>query len=71
MLIRRMSQANPLWGVPRIHGELLELGIEEVKIARRSPWQNSYSELPGGALGPPPSNATFQLPSSCLLQMVT
>jgi len=23
-----MSRANPLWGVPRIHGELLKLGIE-------------------------------------------
>lgn len=27
-LIRRMSPANPLWGAPRIHGELLKLGIE-------------------------------------------
>src|SRR5499426_3133672 len=27
-LIRRMSIANPLWGAPRIHGELLKLGIE-------------------------------------------
>jgi len=27
-LIRRMSQTNPLWGAPRIHGELLKLGIE-------------------------------------------
>ena len=27
-LIRRMSSANPLWGAPRIHGELLKLGIE-------------------------------------------
>src|SRR6266404_4025639 len=26
-LIRRMSQANPLWGAPCIHGELLKLGI--------------------------------------------
>jgi hypothetical protein len=25
-LIRRMSQANPLWGAPRIHGELLKIG---------------------------------------------
>jgi hypothetical protein len=24
-LIRRMSQENPLWGAPRIHGELLKL----------------------------------------------
>jgi len=27
-LIRQMSAANPLWGAPRIHGELLKLGIE-------------------------------------------
>ena len=27
-LIRSMSRSNPLWGAPRIHGELLKLGIE-------------------------------------------
>ncbi len=27
-LIRRMSLANPRWGAPRIHGELLKLGIQ-------------------------------------------
>ena len=26
-LIRGMSRSNPLWGAPRIHGELLKLGI--------------------------------------------
>ena len=27
-LIREMSTANPLWGAPRIHGELIKLGID-------------------------------------------
>jgi transposase InsO family protein len=27
-LVREISLANPLWGAPRIHGELLKLGIE-------------------------------------------
>ena len=27
-LIRQMSLTNPLWGAPRIHGELLKLGID-------------------------------------------
>jgi len=35
-LIRRMSKENPLWNAPRIHGELLMLGIEvaESTVAR-------------------------------------
>ncbi len=27
-LIREVSRANPLWGAPRIHGELLKVGID-------------------------------------------
>jgi putative transposase len=34
-LIRDMSTANPLWGAPRIHGELLKLGISVSQIDRR------------------------------------
>jgi len=43
-LIREMSIANPLWGAPRIHGELLKLGFDigQTSVAkylarRRSP----------------------------------
>src|SRR5258705_3104961 len=40
-LIRRMSKANPLWGAPRIHGELLKLGIEisQATVGRWMPWR--------------------------------
>src|SRR6266849_8998487 len=31
-LIRKMSLANPLWGAPRIHGELLKLGIASMDL---------------------------------------
>src|SRR6516162_8035649 len=43
-LIRRMSEENPLWGAPRIHGELLKLGfkiaestVSKYMIRRRGP----------------------------------
>jgi hypothetical protein len=38
-LIRRMANANPLWGAPRIHGELLKLGIavSERSVSRYLP----------------------------------
>jgi transposase InsO family protein len=40
-LIRQMSLANPLWGAPRIHGELLRLGIElsQATVGRYLPWR--------------------------------
>ncbi len=39
MLIRTMSAANPLWGAPRIHGELLKLGftISQTTVATYMP----------------------------------
>lgn len=38
-LVRRMSLANPFWGAPRIHGELLKLGIEisQTTVAKYMP----------------------------------
>lgn len=48
-LIRQMSQDNPLWGAPRIHGELLKLGFEiaestvsKYMIRRRGPPSQSW-----------------------------
>jgi hypothetical protein len=40
-LIRRMSLANPLWGAPGIHRELLKLGIEvsQATVGRYLPWR--------------------------------
>jgi hypothetical protein len=35
-LIRTMSQTNPLWGAPRIHGELLKLGLTSLKLRSRN-----------------------------------
>src|SRR5713226_827917 len=41
-LIRQMSMANPIWGAPRIHGELLMLGIEvsQATVGRYMPWRS-------------------------------
>jgi transposase InsO family protein len=38
-MIKQMTQANPLWGAPRIHGELLKLGIDisERSVSRLMP----------------------------------
>jgi putative transposase len=48
-LIRKMSLANPLWGAPRIHGELLNLGINlsqatvaKYMVRRRKPPSQSW-----------------------------
>src|SRR3981081_656774 len=44
-LIRKMSAENPLWGAPRIHGELLKLGFEVA--------QSSIARYMVKRLGPP------------------
>jgi hypothetical protein len=44
-LIRRISRENPLWGAPRIHGELLKLGIDV--------GETSVSKYMGRRRGPP------------------
>ena len=45
VLIRRMSIENPLWGAPRIHGELLKLGFQVS--------QSSVAKYMGKRRGPP------------------
>ena len=42
-LIRKMAATNPLWGAPRIHGELLKLGIDvaERTVSRLMPQQRT------------------------------
>jgi Family of unknown function (DUF5939) len=58
-LIRRMSIENPLWGAPRIHGELLKLGFEVAQssvakymVKRRGPpsqgWSTLSAQAPAG-----------------------
>ena len=44
-LIRDMSLANPLWGAPRIHGELLKLGIDIGQTSLPSTWRGE-GDLP-------------------------
>src|SRR5216683_309052 len=51
-LVRTMALANPLWGSPRIHGELLKLGLEvsQRTVARlmpRRPKSPSHPRRPG------------------------
>ena len=48
-LIRTMSRENPLWGAPRLHSELLKLGIDigetsvsKYRIRRRKPSSQTW-----------------------------
>jgi hypothetical protein len=48
-LVRRISRENPRWGAPRIHGELLKLGIDVAQstvakymVRRRGPPSQSW-----------------------------
>jgi hypothetical protein len=49
-LIREMSLANPLWGAPRIHGELLKLGIGigQTSVAKYMARRGSLRHKDGG-----------------------
>ncbi len=58
-LVTRMTAANPLWGAPRIHGELLKLGfhVAERTVSRLSCLSSSCSLTIAGA------SSTSTLPS--------
>ncbi len=69
-LIRQISGANPLWGAPRIHGELLKLGIEvsqatvaKYMVRRRgvpSPtWRSFLLNQAEGIAAPSPLSLTY------------
>ena len=47
-LIRQMSLVNPLWGAPRIHGELFKLGVEvsQATVRRYMPWRPKVPSPP-------------------------
>jgi hypothetical protein len=52
-LIRAMSLANPLWGAPRIHCELLKLGIDvgQTSVAKYMATREIPEETPAIARG--------------------
>jgi putative transposase len=49
-LIRTVSRENPLWGAPRIHGELLKLGIDIGETSVSNTWfaAEDRHRRPGG-----------------------
>jgi hypothetical protein len=74
-LIRDMSLANPRWGAPRIHGELLTLGIDvgQTSVAkymaryRRPPSQGWKTFLRNHAEGIASMNLFVQSPFGCFM----
>jgi len=62
-LILKMANANPLWGAPRIHGELLKLGI---KISERT-----VSNLMPRRKPRPPSQAWRTFLKNHMMNMVS
>ena len=72
-LITRMAAANPLWGAPRIHGELQKLGISVAErtvsrlLPKRRPppsqtWRRSLPIMPATSS---PSTSSRSPPPAC------
>ena len=69
-LIRTMSKSNPLWGAPRVHGELLKLGID-VSQATVSKYMVRHPKPPSQAWRTFLRNHTKQLASIDFLTVPT
>ena len=70
-LIRTMSEANPLWGAPRIHGELLKLGVEvsqasvaKYMVRRRQPPSQTWRSFLRNHLGQMMAADFFVVPTA-------
>ena len=63
-LIRRMSRENPLWGAPRIHGELRMLGydVSEAAVSKYMP-RHPKGIISQSAEGPRPSAFSTNVPN--------
>jgi hypothetical protein len=69
-LIRRMAEANPLWGAPRIHGELHKLGLEmsqatvsKYLVRRRTPPSQTWRTFLANHVGSLVSVDFFTVPT--------
>jgi transposase InsO family protein len=69
-LIRKMSRENPLWGAPRIHGELLKLGIDigetsvsKYMVRRRKPPSQTWRTFLGNHIQSMVSVDFFTVPT--------
>jgi putative transposase len=77
-LIQTMSQANPLWGAPRIHGELLKLGIDvsqatvaKYMVRRREPPSQTWRTFLANHIGQVMAADFFVVPTAtCRLLFV-
>jgi hypothetical protein len=72
-----MSRENPLWGVPRIHVELVKLGIDvgetnvsEYLVRHRKATLADLANLPGKSRQDHPESALYvQLRKAATLEM--
>src|SRR4029077_16749582 len=69
-LIRTMARANPLWGAPRIHGELRKLGFEIAQatvskylVRRRTPPSQTWRTFLANHVGSLASVDFFTVPT--------